>query len=96
MTCAICLEQIQLENTAYVKGCEHAYCGTPSSPLWFSIGYHILAGRQAAVTVSTLIGNKAVPAVQISLLSEVFACAMWVHTLIRAALSCSQVHLAMG
>lgn len=27
MTCAICLEQIQLENTAYVKGCEHAYCG---------------------------------------------------------------------
>ena len=28
MTCAICLEQIQLENTAYVKGCEHAYCGT--------------------------------------------------------------------
>lgn len=26
MTCAICLEQIQLENTAYVKGCEHAYC----------------------------------------------------------------------
>jgi len=31
MTCAICLEQIQLENTAYVKGCEHAYCG----------GYHL-------------------------------------------------------
>ena len=27
MTCAICLEQIQLENTAYVVGCEHAYCG---------------------------------------------------------------------
>ena len=27
MTCAICLEQIQLEDTAYVKGCEHAYCG---------------------------------------------------------------------
>lgn len=26
MTCAICLEQIQLSNTAYVKGCEHAYC----------------------------------------------------------------------
>ena len=27
MTCAICLEQIQLENTAYVVGCEHVYCG---------------------------------------------------------------------
>lgn len=33
MTCAICLEQIQLENTAYVKGCEHAYCGTFSLAL---------------------------------------------------------------
>ncbi|KAK9823640.1 hypothetical protein WJX72_004388 [[Myrmecia] bisecta] len=26
MTCAICLEQIPLADTAIVKGCEHAYC----------------------------------------------------------------------
>ncbi len=34
MTCAICLEQIQLENTAYVKGCEHAYCGMSTLHHW--------------------------------------------------------------
>lgn len=37
MTCAICLEQIQLEDTAYVKGCEHAYCGTSFTPLLLSL-----------------------------------------------------------
>ncbi len=26
MTCAVCLEQIQLENLALIKGCEHMYC----------------------------------------------------------------------
>lgn len=28
MTCAICLEQIALEDMCIVKGCEHVYCGT--------------------------------------------------------------------
>ena len=37
MTCAICLEQIQLDNTAYVKGCEHAYCGMSAASLYTSI-----------------------------------------------------------
>ena len=27
MTCAICLEQIALEDMCIVKGCEHVYCG---------------------------------------------------------------------
>lgn len=50
MTCAICLEQIQLEDTAYVKGCEHAYCGgciyvqfakqSPLAPVWLFFRRH--------------------------------------------------------
>ena len=28
MTCAICLEQIIVEDMCVVKGCEHVYCGT--------------------------------------------------------------------
>lgn len=27
LTCAVCLEEIPLEDMAIVKGCEHIYCG---------------------------------------------------------------------
>ena len=27
MTCAICLEEILVEDLCVVKGCEHIYCG---------------------------------------------------------------------
>ena len=39
MTCAICLEQIQLEDTAYVKGCEHAYCGEHSPCMIYELSW---------------------------------------------------------
>lgn len=29
LTCAICLEQMKLADTAIIKGCEHSYCGKP-------------------------------------------------------------------
>ena len=29
LTCAICLEQMKLADTAIIKGCEHSYCGEP-------------------------------------------------------------------
>jgi hypothetical protein len=27
MTCAICLDQIPVEDLCMVKGCDHVYCG---------------------------------------------------------------------
>lgn len=36
LTCAICLEQMKLADTAIIKGCEHSYCGElpwPFQPL---------------------------------------------------------------
>jgi hypothetical protein len=30
MTCPICLDQIELEELAVVKGCDHVYCGETS------------------------------------------------------------------
>lgn len=60
MTCAICLEQIQLENTAYVKGCEHAYCG--------AISLAVAIGINSSLRSTFLSRDTSTPAILLLLL----------------------------